>query len=105
MTDPYHPSRWEPRQQRWPPGRDDGVWNQYGVPLPNSGYPAGPSPSSPYGWLPRGPQRPRSIQAAVTLMYVAAVLDGVSAIVGLIIGGRGPSATGNFFGSAIGAAI
>lgn len=106
MYDPYHPGRREPRQERWPPGRDDGAWNQYGVPLPHSGYPAGPSPSSPYGWLPRGPrQPPRSIKAAVTLMYVAAVLDGVGAVVGLISGGRGPSGAANFFGSAIGTAI
>jgi hypothetical protein len=106
MTDPYHPGRWEPRQERWPPGRDDGAWNQYGVPLPNSGYPAGQSPSFPYGSLPRVPSRPpRSVKVAVTLMYVAAGLDGISLIVDLIGGGRSPNGAFGLFGSAVAVAL
>jgi hypothetical protein len=38
-------------------------------------------------------------------MCVAAGMDGVGAIVGLISGGRGPNGAYNFFGSAVGAAI
>jgi hypothetical protein len=38
-------------------------------------------------------------------MCVAAGLDGVGAIVGLISGGHGPNGAYNFFGSAVGAAL
>jgi hypothetical protein len=106
MNDAYHPGRGQPHQERWPPGRGDGARNQYGVPLPNSGYPAGSSPSFPYAWLPRVPQQPpRSIQAAVTLMYVAAGLDGISLIIELISGGRGLNGGFRLVGSAVGVAL
>jgi hypothetical protein len=102
MKDPHPSGRWEQRQERWPPGRADGGWEQTWAQLPYSSDPAGLSPSFP-GWQNFVPQRPRSIEIAFALMCVGGGLDGLGFILGLLNAGLGRG--GGYVGSAVGTVL
>jgi hypothetical protein len=95
MKDRYPRGRWERDRERWPPGPSDDAWNQSGQ-VPYWDNPASRLPHFSY----RRPQRPRAIQIAVVLMYVAAGLDGLFLIL-YLIASRGLGiffASGSIFG-------
>jgi hypothetical protein len=121
MKDPYPRGSWDPYRERWPPNPSDGAWNQSRDQSPYSDYFGGQSSSPSYDWQRAvTPHRPRSIQAAAVLMYVAAGLSGLSLVyylignywVRLIRGAPGlnnvatgvPS-IGSVFGSVLGIAV
>jgi hypothetical protein len=103
MKDSYPPGRWEP-PERWPPGRSNDAWNQSGQ-VPYWDNPAAQLPSFSY----RRPQRPSSIQTAVALMIIRAVLLGLGVPVLLSIVGSGLNGLhvglSGFIGSVPGAAL
>jgi len=106
MNDPYPPARGKPRPGRWRPYAAGGAWNEPGGQVPYSEYPAEPPPSAVYGWqIPMPPQPPRSIQAAVMLMYVGAGLEALGLMFDLIIGSRAYHNGSGVVGSAVGVVL
>jgi hypothetical protein len=106
MNDPYPPARGKPRPERWRPYAPGGAWNQPEGQVPYSDYPAEPPPSAVYGWQPpMALQPPRSIRAAVMLMYVGAGLEALGLTFDLIIGSRAYHGGSGVVGSAVGVAL
>ena len=101
MKDSYPPGRWDPPPERWPPGRSDDALNQSGQ-VPYWDNPASRLPHFSY----RRPQRPASIQMAVTLMIVQAGLLVVIIPIWMSVGGGGLlGGLRGIIGSATGAAL
>jgi hypothetical protein len=85
MKDPQPRGGWEPHREGWPPYPSDGAWNQSWDRTPYSDYRGGQPPTFSYDWQhPVTPHRPRSIQAAVVLMWVGAGLLGLGLIYNLL---------------------
>ena len=82
MKDPYPPGGWDPSFERWPPGRSDDVWNQFGQ-VPHWDNPASLSPSLSYRRRSFAPQRPRSIRIAAALMVVLAGIDVIPSLMSI----------------------
>lgn len=85
MKDQYPRRRWEPDRERWPLNPSDGAWGQSWDQAPYSDDRGGQPPSFSYDWQHAvRPYRPRSIQAAVVLMWLGAGLSGLGLVYGLL---------------------